>query len=240
MPADAVPGEEQDDGGAHVEAAQFLAAGEALACFAGCGGRASRGVPDGFQAAHEERADHHDGHLAGGGIEHERQAFVAGVETRDQARGGGVDGEQAAGDVAALAQLAVDGDMYAVVVARGEVEGGVGAASEGGGPPLRQEFFQAIAAAFSLEQFALARVADAANRAIDRGEDAFGIRRASSGTQGAREEFAEVPVGTGVGGGGEAHVHPVVADEASDQQVLPGFPAPADDPAEAAAQQVVG
>ncbi len=196
---------------------------------------------------YDHRAYQHHGHRTALGVEQADHPLVAGEQLGNVFRGGLVHREQPAGNVDHLAQGAGQRHVHAVVVPGGQVDGGEVAAHEGRGQfgVAAEQFGQAVAVAFGLEDPPVLDRAELADRAIGRAEHRAGLlgQRAGAILQGAGEEGIEMFIGLQVLDLRFAHIDLVAPGEPGDQAVLePGRPAvggEADQPGQQVVRQQV-
>ena len=224
--------QQHDDGGAVVETGHLREAFQPDALAApvladrtvGVGGD-FHAAPHGFHAGHQHGADHHLHHRAEIGVEMAHQPFVAGEQARHVAHRVRADAEQPAGHVHGFAQGAGPRHVHAVVVARGQVDGGEQAVGEG--PRVGragQQFGGGERLPLGLENpplLDLAQLADAAIGGHQQGTR-VGIGHACTGLERAGEEGVEAGVGARVGFGGFGQVHAEAGDHGVDQALLDG------------------
>src|SRR5690606_10689424 len=207
IPPDALRLEEHDDRGAHVEAAKLLAFRERAAdaflnrddSLASSRRRIHFAAMNGFDAAHEKRADEDDRHAPDGRVEVADEPFVAGEDARDGAHRRRVHAKQIAWNVGVAANRTVERHVNSMVIVRREVKTSETAAS------IRldrftiagQEVRERIGVSLRLDECVVLQMSALAHRAVDGTHDELriGSDRAHAGTQRAREKFVEAPVG---------------------------------------------
>jgi hypothetical protein len=224
--------QQHDHGGAVVEArhlgelvdADVLAAPVLAGDLVAVGGDLFT-APHRFHATDQQRADHHLHHRPEGGVEVADQALVAGKQARHVGYRIGAHAEQAARDVHGFTQGAGNGHVHAVVVARGQVDGGKQAVVVRLGVlRIAQQLGGGERLALGLEDAAVLDRAQLADAAVGWHQQGAAVRVGTAGTrlERAGEEGIEAGVGTRVRVGRLAQVDLELLRHSVDQQ-LRGF-----------------
>ena len=155
----------------------------------------------------------------------EDDALVAGEEVPDPLRGGRVHAEAVAGEVDEGRKGAVDREMDPVVVARGEVDGGRGAAREGGGRVLvpAEERLERVGEGLCLDEGRARDLARALHGPVRRRCDRVGLggERPRVRAELPGEEGVEGRPGARVGLDRVGEVHLVAPHDGADEPLLP-------------------
>ena len=177
-------------------------------------------APDGFHAGHQQRTHHHTGHRPEAGVEMADQALVACEQARHAVDRRRADAEQAPRHVHGLAQGAGPRHVHPVVVARGQVHGGVQAiVVRLGILGAAQQFGGSERLALGLEDAAGLDPAELADPAVGRHHQAarIGVGHAGARLQRAGEELVEGRIAARVRVGRFVQVHVELAGDRVDQ-----------------------
>ena len=179
-------------------------------------------LPHGIDTGHDHGAHQHQRHRPGGRIEIADQSFIAGEQSVNALSRRAVDRKQLPRHVAGRHQLTLNGHVYAVIIAGGQIDSGkvpVAKLCRARLVPAQQRP-GGIPSALGLQQAVFLYAPDLAHSAIGRVHQAGTRQRPHPRTQRAGKKSVEIGVGLRIALLSLVHVHAKRANKRGDHPVF--------------------